>query len=107
MARILELGPNTQRIKAHSPDKGVVCEHQAIRASDGTQLLHLSTFGSKDRVSDPKSSQSLQFDAETAAAIVRIFRETFGDKALRIRSASLGNDGHTAEAILAGELLRD
>lgn len=84
MARILDLGPNTQRITAHDPEKGVVCEHQTVEAPDGTVLLHLSTFGSKDRVSHPKSSQSLQFDSKTAAELIRVLRTTFGDDALDI-----------------------
>lgn len=85
VARILELGPNNQRITAHSVDKGVVCEHQVVQDDDGTTLLHLSTFGSKDRVSDPKSSQSLQFDAKVAANLTKVFRDAFGDEALQIQ----------------------
>lgn len=86
VARILDLGPNKQRITAHSVDKGVVCEHQVVADDDGTTLLHLSTFGSKDRESDPKSSQSLQFDAKVAADLTRVFRDAFGDAALNIQS---------------------
>ncbi|MGV9662289.1 Shedu immune nuclease family protein [Nocardia niigatensis] len=107
MARILEMGPNGQRIRAHSPHKGVVCEHQAIDAPDGTRLLHLSTFGSKDRVSDPKSSQSLQIDAAIAAEIVRVMRETFGDKALRIRSGQVDGESRSEESEIDEDLLRN
>ncbi|MFB7717398.1 Shedu immune nuclease family protein [Nocardia sp. NPDC056100] len=86
MARIRDLSPNKQRITAHSLDKSVVCEHQAVEDADGAQLLHLSTFGSKDRVSHPKSSQSLQFDAKIAAQLTQVFRDTFGDEELGIQT---------------------
>ncbi|MFE6859007.1 Shedu immune nuclease family protein [Nocardia sp. NPDC057668] len=84
MARIRDLSPNTQRIKAHEPKKSVVCEHQTVTDADGATLLHLTTFGSKDRVSHPKSSQSLQLDAKIAAGLTQVFRDTFGDDELGI-----------------------
>ncbi|WP_306357155.1 MULTISPECIES: Shedu immune nuclease family protein [unclassified Nocardia] len=82
MARILGFQPNTQRITTHSVDKGVICEHQVISDTDGAKILHLTTLGSKDRESHPKSSQSLQLDTETAAQLVKILHDSFGDDVL-------------------------
>ncbi|MGW0246954.1 Shedu immune nuclease family protein [Nocardia goodfellowii] len=78
MARILRLEPNTQGIREHRVDKGVVCEHQVVASADGTPLLHLSTFGSKDRASKKKSSQSLQLDSKVGSELIRVIREAFG-----------------------------
>ncbi|MFJ4650456.1 Shedu immune nuclease family protein [Nocardia sp. NPDC088792] len=82
MARILDVRPNTQRIAAHKPELGVDCEHQVVVDDAGTTLLHLTTFGSRDRASHRKSSQSLQVDSKVAAELVRVMRETFGDEVL-------------------------
>uniref|UniRef100_UPI001C603AD8 hypothetical protein n=1 Tax=Pseudonocardia nigra TaxID=1921578 RepID=UPI001C603AD8 len=41
------------------------------------RLLHLSTFGSDDRVSDRKSSQSLQLNIEQARQLVEIIEMVF------------------------------
>ncbi|MFF0607352.1 Shedu immune nuclease family protein [Nocardia tengchongensis] len=84
MARVLRLTPGNQRIEAHDVDKGVECEHKVVADSEGDTLLHLSTFGSKDRESHRKSSQSLQFDVGIAAELVDVLRTTFGDDALQV-----------------------
>ncbi|WP_433593444.1 Shedu immune nuclease family protein [Nocardia sp. CA-145437] len=84
MARVLRLTPGQQRIEAHDLDKGVDCEHKKVTDDGGDTLLHLSTFGSKNRESHRKSSQSLQFDAGIAAELVDILRDTFGDDALQL-----------------------
>ncbi|MBF6182705.1 DUF4263 domain-containing protein [Nocardia otitidiscaviarum] len=85
VARILGFQPNTQRITTHSVDKGVICEHQVIADGDGATILHLTTLGSKDRESHPKSSQSLQLDTETAAQLVKLLHDSFGDDVLGTR----------------------
>lgn len=41
--------------------------------------LHLSTFGSDDRQSDRKSSQSIQLDRKRAAELVEILLKAFPD----------------------------
>lgn len=56
----------------------VDCFYQEIQAQDGSKYLHLSTFGSDDRRSEAKSSQSLQLNEEMARQLVQIIGETFG-----------------------------
>ncbi|WP_218025930.1 Shedu immune nuclease family protein [Nocardia miyunensis] len=78
MARILKIKQNAQKISAHKVDNGVDCQYQVIHDADGAKLVHLSTFGSKQRVSHPKSSQSLQVDQGVAATLVKILSDAFG-----------------------------
>lgn len=74
MARVRSFGPNHQRVKAHSTE--VDCEYVVI--NDGSQrLLHLTTFGSDDRASERKSSQSLQLDLEAARQLLQIIEQAF------------------------------
>lgn len=75
MARLRNLEVGTQDVRVHPTE--VDCFHQSITAPDGTRYLHLSTFGSDTRHSDPKSSQSIQVDEETARELVAVIRETF------------------------------
>ncbi|MFG1795615.1 Shedu immune nuclease family protein [Nocardia sp. NPDC049149] len=82
MARILKLKPSTQEIKAHLPEKGVECEYKLIDDYGGP-LLHLSTFGSRDRESHRKSSQSMQIDKEIAVDLIRILSTAFGNSVVR------------------------
>lgn len=75
MARLRSLEKGTQDVRAHPTE--VDCSHQVITAPDGTRLLHLSTFGSDQRRSGPKSSQSLQIDEATARELMAVIRSTF------------------------------
>ncbi|WP_338764882.1 Shedu immune nuclease family protein [Nocardia vulneris] len=78
MARILKVIPSTQeQINPHSLANGVECEHTIIQSAEGP-LVHLSTFGSENRASHRKSSQSMQFDRETALELIEVLREAFG-----------------------------
>jgi len=61
-------------LKAHPTE--VDCEFGVVD-DDGVRLLHLTTFGSDDRASDRKSSQSLQLDVEQARKLVEIIERTF------------------------------
>lgn len=80
MARILELQPSRQeRISPHKVENGVVCEWKLIQDVDGTPLVHLSTFGSKNRQADPKSSQSIQVDEITAHRLIEILGKAFAE----------------------------
>ncbi|MEV6554222.1 restriction endonuclease [Nocardia sp. NPDC051756] len=56
-------------------DDGIDAEYRVIRDADGSNLVHLTAFGSSSRGSTRKSSQSLQFDRTTAAELLRIFLE--------------------------------
>ncbi|MFE6920752.1 hypothetical protein ACFVAV_06870 [Nocardia sp. NPDC057663] len=78
MARISKVLPSVQRIRAHDPADQVECEWKVVEDADGTRLLHLSTFGSSNRASKRKSSQSIQFDARIAHELAGILVEAFG-----------------------------
>lgn len=74
VARVRSFGPSHQRVKAHPTE--VDCQHVVI--DDGSErLLHLSTFGSDDRASERKSSQSIQLDLESARQLVEIIEQAF------------------------------
>lgn len=75
MARLRSLESGAQNVKVHSTE--VDCFHQVVTATDGARLLHLTTFGSDQRRSGPKSSQSLQIDEATARALMAVIRTTF------------------------------
>ncbi|WP_328397743.1 McrB family protein [Nocardia sp. NBC_00416] len=77
MARIREIVPGQQSIKAHKPEDGVICHYKVVYDEDGHPLLHLSTFGSDRRESPPKSSQSIQLDQQNAAELIQILQDTF------------------------------
>ncbi|MGW5075794.1 hypothetical protein [Rhodococcus sp. NPDC004095] len=75
MARIRSLDKGTQSITAHT--SLVDCFHSTVLDADGELLLHLSTFGSDQRKSKPKSSQSIQIDAAMAAQLLEVIYEAF------------------------------
>lgn len=74
MARVRSFSPSKQALKVHPTE--VDCEFAVV--GDGMRrVLHLSTFGSDDRSSDRKSSQSLQLDIEQARRLTEIIEEAF------------------------------
>lgn len=76
MARIRSFSPGQQDVKWHPSE--VDCFHQVISSPSGdTTFLHLSTFGSESRQSEPKSSQSLQFDRQRALELVSVIARAF------------------------------
>lgn len=75
MARVRTLSKGNQTLKLHRTD--VDCYFQVLHDDQGRPILHLSTFGSDSRASDPKSSQSLQIDEAMAAELVELLRDTF------------------------------
>jgi hypothetical protein len=72
MARVREFLPTTQRLSVHTTT--VECEFGTV-GEGGSRVLHLSTFGSKDRASERKSSQSIQLDVEHARQLVVIIAD--------------------------------
>ncbi|MEV6254463.1 AAA family ATPase [Nocardia sp. NPDC051911] len=78
MARIREIVPSQQEIRPHKLENSVSCQYKVIKDFDDTPLVHLSTFGSDQRESHPKSSQSLQLTLENAAELMNIFSDAFG-----------------------------
>jgi len=75
MARVRELRKGTQDVRPHPSE--VDCFYQSVDLGGGEWLLHLTTFGSTERKSAPKSSQSIQLDREAAAALAAVIRSTF------------------------------
>lgn len=75
MARIHKIIPGAFNALPHDPGKAVYCEYQIITDANGDKLVHLSTFGSAVRGGQPKSSQSLQFDRQSATQLLKIFLE--------------------------------
>ena len=55
----------------------VDCGYQIVIGRTGEVLLQLATFGSDQRKSPPKVSQTIQLDRDAAAALVDILRSTF------------------------------
>lgn len=76
MTRVRSFSEGKQNVKAHETE--VECYYQSVRTVDGELLLHLTTFGSSDRVSAPKSSQSLQLDIVQARELQILIDQTFG-----------------------------
>jgi hypothetical protein len=75
MARIKTFYEGTQDVKRHPTE--VDCFAQVFTTPEGDHYLHLSTFGSKDRASDPKSSQSIQLDETNAAELLKWLIKAF------------------------------
>lgn len=75
MARVRSIAPGTQRVTAHPTL--VDCFWQTLNGPGGTTLVHLSTFGSDDRQSKPKSSQSLQLDRTQAEQLLGVLSAAF------------------------------
>ena len=55
----------------------VDCTWQKTRTENGEVLVTLSTYGSDDRVSQPKVSQTIQLDRQVAAELVRVLTTAF------------------------------
>lgn len=75
LARIRGFERGAQDVRPHASE--VDCYYEVVNDSDGGALLHLSTFGSDNRQSKPKSSQVLQLDKETAAELMAIIKSVF------------------------------
>lgn len=73
MAAIRRFIPGSQQVRPHPTE--VDCYFQVLAGLD--TRVHLSTFGSADRVSQPKSSQSIQLDEARARELIRILEEAF------------------------------
>ncbi|RSN14342.1 hypothetical protein DMB42_07410 [Nonomuraea sp. WAC 01424] len=76
MARIKEFFETHQNAQPHPTE--VECGYQGVDTPHG-RLLQLSTYGSDDRQSHKKVSQTLQLSREQAATLLKIIKETFPD----------------------------
>ncbi|TDC68222.1 hypothetical protein E1200_12315 [Actinomadura sp. GC306] len=74
MARIREFFETNNSARPHPTE--VECGYQKITTSTGV-LLQLSTYGSDNRESEKKVSQTLQLDRAGAEQLLRIIRRTF------------------------------
>ena len=70
MAVVRSLKVGSQEVRAHTTE--VDCFYQVVVSGSGGKLLHLSTFGSDDRRTAPKSSQSIQINETIARQLVEI-----------------------------------
>lgn len=77
MARIIRFHIGNQDVKVHPTE--VDCFHQLIDDGVRGRYLHLTTFGSSARASQPKSSQSMQLDRAAARALLRVLHDAFPD----------------------------
>lgn len=111
MARIRSIAAGTQRVQAHPTE--VDCYYNIIEDSDGTRLIHLSTFGSDYRQSKPKSSQSIQLDRDMAVQFIEVLLKAFPDilPAAKAALPSPGDKGDIAwpadESPIFQSLLRE
>nr|WP_090276607.1 hypothetical protein [Mycolicibacterium komanii]CRL70038.1 hypothetical protein CPGR_01813 [Mycolicibacterium komanii] len=75
MARIRSFRPDPTA--ARPPRTDVDCTHSIVYTANGTKLLRLATLGSDERKSEPKPSQIIELDEESAAKLLEIIKDTF------------------------------
>ena len=75
MAIVRSVVPGSRNVKKHPTE--VDSEFQAVLLADGKFLFQFSTFGSDTRASEPKVSQTVQFDENSAAELVRAIASVF------------------------------
>lgn len=75
MARIRKIEEGRQSVTVHPTE--VDCFYQVVTGEDGERYLHLSTFGSDQRQSSPKSSQSIQLSRSVATELIAVVQRTF------------------------------
>lgn len=76
MARITNFFRTSVRSQPHPTE--VECGYQTVTVTGGA-LLQLSTYGSDDRHSEKKVSQTLQLDRQRAGELIEIVRGVFPD----------------------------
>lgn len=77
MARVRKLSEDNQaRAKPHPTE--VDCRWQVVEGTGGSILFQLSTYGSDERVSEPKVSQTIQLDKTVARELVELLNRSFG-----------------------------
>lgn len=76
MARIKSIRVGATTAVVHPTE--VDCEIRKVTAPGEGVLLQLSTFGSSQRKSQPKVSQTIQMDRDTALRLRELIDHTFG-----------------------------
>ena len=74
MAVIRSISRGSSEVSRHPTS--VDATYQVVADDLGT-LFHLSTYGSDGRASQPKVSQTIQFDEAAASDLVTALREAF------------------------------
>ena len=80
MAVIQSLTRSSQDLSRHKTD--VDATFQSVMGEHGDVLFHLATYGSKDRASVPKVSQTVQLDLNMASALIASTIEVFGEEVI-------------------------
>lgn len=75
MARIKSLSQSKSDAGVHPTE--VDCTWQVTHSDSGAPLLTLSTYGSDNRVSRPKVSQTIQMDREVARQLMDVLKGAF------------------------------
>jgi len=78
MARIRSIASVAGSSKIHPTE--VEAEVSVVQTSNNQKFFQISTFGSDQRKSQPKVSQTIQFDEKRARELVRLINEAFGIK---------------------------
>jgi hypothetical protein len=78
MARIRSIASVAGSSKIHPTE--VEAEVSVVQTSNSQKFFQISTFGSDQRKSQPKVSQTIQFDEKRARELVRLINEAFGIK---------------------------
>ncbi|POH73078.1 hypothetical protein [Arthrobacter glacialis] len=75
MAVIRSLKLGVSSVREHQTE--VDATYQFVDSHDGTRLLHLATYGSDSRKSEPKVSQVIQLDRQFALELAAIIAREF------------------------------
>lgn len=75
MALIRKLEEGASNIQPHRSQ--VDATYQMLTNAKGEPLLHLATYGSDNRKSEPKVSQTIQLDKTTALELMAIIKSAF------------------------------
>lgn len=76
MARIREFTQDHLSSSPHPTE--VECGWQIVTDASGARLLQLNTYGSDQRQSAKKVSQTIQLDRRSAIELISILKSTFG-----------------------------
>ncbi|WP_182885589.1 hypothetical protein [Microbispora sp. H10885] len=74
MAKVRDFFEDKKRSDSHPTV--VDCGYQVVHTSEGV-FLQLSTYGSDQRQTQKKTSQTLQFDRDHAEQLLRVIMSTF------------------------------
>lgn len=75
MARIRSLETGRSDLRVHPTE--VDATYHIIDPKGGPRLLQISTYGSDQRRSEPKVSQTFQIDGEVAKILLEVIEEAF------------------------------